>query len=50
MEPNVTNNLVANIYSMRYVGTVAEWSQALLVRENIPKPKDPRFTPGPGNL
>ena len=29
-------------------GAVAEWSKALLVRENKRKPKDPRFTPRPG--
>ena len=28
-------------------GAVAEWSKALLVRENKRKPKDPRFTPPP---
>ena len=28
----------------------AEWSKALLVRENIPKPKDPCFAPDLGNL
>ena len=28
----------------------AEWSKALLVRENKPKPKDPCFAPDLGNL
>ena len=29
-------------------GAVAEWSKALLVRENNPKPEDSRYAPRPG--
>ena len=31
-------------------GAVAEWSKALLVRENKREKKDPRFVPRPGHL
>ena len=38
-------------HSLTYIGgAVAEWSKALLVRENKESPKDPGFAPGLGNL
>ena len=33
-----------------YGGAVAEWSKALLERENKKKPRDPGFAPGTGTF